>query len=286
MRYLQLRVGIAILLVALLGACSSSQTKEDEAEIIPPVADAGTDAVPEPGAELANSSDAFGEPAPDAAPTPDATPTDSALPPADTFATDSTMTDPALTPAPTPTPSDTAMTSSLTDFGSKAAEPMTVSNVQTSGQMEDYTVLSGDTLMKFAFENYGSVYMWRSIYNANKDKISDPNSIPKGIVLKIDKPSSPVAVDRTGEKYLIKQGDTLGRISGALYGTPSRWKEIWEHNKQLIKNPNKIFSGFYLYYTASPSSASQAAGLPSSAAETSAAPLQATAVDAGTSVAK
>jgi hypothetical protein len=51
-----------------------------------------------------------------------------------------------------------------------------------------------------------------------------------------------------GERYLIKQGDTLGSISGSVYGTPRKWKKIWETNKDLIKDPNRIFSGFYISY--------------------------------------
>jgi hypothetical protein len=118
------------------------------------------------------------------------------------------------------------------------------------GQVEDYAVRQGDTLMKIAFATYGDVYKWKSIYEANKDKISNPNSIPKGIVIKVERPSTPVSVERNGEKYLIKNGDTLGKISNNLYGSPSKWKKLWEYNKQLVQNPNKIFSGFYLYYLA------------------------------------
>lgn len=116
------------------------------------------------------------------------------------------------------------------------------------GPQTDYTVQSGDTLMKIAFETYGDVYKWKAILEANKDKISDPNSLKKGDTLKLDAPAAAVAVDRNGEKYLIKNGDTLGKISGQVYGTPAKWKEIWNNNKQLIHDPNKIFAGFYLYY--------------------------------------
>jgi hypothetical protein len=52
-----------------------------------------------------------------------------------------------------------------------------------------------------------------------------------------------------GDKYLIKHGDTLGTISNDLYGTSSKWKKLWKNNRELIKDPNRIFAGFYLYYT-------------------------------------
>lgn len=117
-----------------------------------------------------------------------------------------------------------------------------------SGVMDSYAVQNGDTLMKIAFETYGDVFRWKEIYDANKERISNPNSIPAGTRLKVEKPAAPISIERNGEKYLIKTGDTLGKISGAVYGTQSKWKKIWENNKQLIHNPNKIFAGFYLYY--------------------------------------
>jgi len=113
-------------------------------------------------------------------------------------------------------------------------------------------VQEGDTLMKIAFETYGDLYQWRRIYEGNKDKINDPNAVPKGTVIKVERPATAVAIDRNGEKYLIKNGDTLGKISGSVYGTESKWRKIWENNRQLIRDPNKIFAGFYLYYVVGP----------------------------------
>ena len=104
--------------------------------------------------------------------------------------------------------------------------------------------------MKIAYVTYGNVYRWKAIYEANRDKISDPNRVPSGVVLKIDKPNEPVNVERNGERYEIRRGDTLGKISNNVYGTPGKWKKLWENNRQLIRDPNKIFAGFSLYYVA------------------------------------
>jgi nucleoid-associated protein YgaU len=116
------------------------------------------------------------------------------------------------------------------------------------GEMSDYSVQRGDTLMRIAYETYGDLYQWRRIYNENKDRISDPNNVPPGVVLKLQKPAQPFSPVGQGEKYLIAKGDTLGKISSRVYGTPSKWKKVWENNQQMIKDPNKIYAGFYLYY--------------------------------------
>lgn len=125
----------------------------------------------------------------------------------------------------------------------KAPEPQV-----TSGEHISYTVQSGDTLMKIAFEQYGNLYEWKKIKELNSDQLEGQSQLKPGMVLKIEKPAVPVVIEKNGERYLIKHGDTLGVISNNVYGTQTRWKEIWNNNKQLIKNPNKIYAGFYLYY--------------------------------------
>jgi len=149
----------------------------------------------------------------------------------------------AGSPAPPPAPEAPPSNSSA---ATSQSSPM-----GHAGEMspDSYTVQKGDTLMKIAFEIYGEVSKWRSVYETNKGVIKDPNSVPAGVNLKVMKPATPILLEKNGERYLIKKGDTLGKISTALYGVKSKWKEIWQNNKQLIRNPNRIFAGFFLYYT-------------------------------------
>lgn len=44
----------------------------------------------------------------------------------------------------------------------------------------DYTIKSGDSLSKIARQFYGNANDWQKIYEANKDKIKDPNLIHPG----------------------------------------------------------------------------------------------------------
>jgi nucleoid-associated protein YgaU len=113
---------------------------------------------------------------------------------------------------------------------------------------EAYVVRPGDTLMKIAYENYGDLHKWREIYEANKGKIHDPNAVPPGTQLQLD-PSQRKTIAHNGSQYRIKGGDTLGSISMDVYGKKEKWKRLWKNNKQLIPDPNKIYAGFYLYYT-------------------------------------
>ena len=44
----------------------------------------------------------------------------------------------------------------------------------------DYVVQSGDSLSKIAKQFYGNASDWQKIFEANKDKIKDPNLIHPG----------------------------------------------------------------------------------------------------------
>ncbi|HXH50535.1 MAG TPA: LysM peptidoglycan-binding domain-containing protein [Terriglobia bacterium] len=48
-----------------------------------------------------------------------------------------------------------------------------------------YTVKAGDTLSKIAKQFYGNAGSYMKIFEANKDKLTDPNKIQVGQVLKI-----------------------------------------------------------------------------------------------------
>ena len=46
--------------------------------------------------------------------------------------------------------------------------------------------------------------------------------------------------------YIVKKGESLWDISKKVYGKGSRWKEIYEANRDKIKNPNKLYKGLEL----------------------------------------
>ena len=50
---------------------------------------------------------------------------------------------------------------------------------------ETYTVKSGDSLSKIAKKKYGNANLWKTIYEANKDRIKNPDLIQVGWELKI-----------------------------------------------------------------------------------------------------
>lgn len=117
-----------------------------------------------------------------------------------------------------------------------------------SGDWGEHHVVKGETLMKIAFNIYGDIDKWRTLYSENLQKFRNGRPLMVGMKLKYQRPLEPFVRDTSGESYLIKDGDSLGGIALELYGRVSKWRKVFERNRDLIKDPNKIYAGFWLYY--------------------------------------
>jgi nucleoid-associated protein YgaU len=274
----ELKVAVLLFAILLVSACSSS--KVDSTEETPetaastdmmsddpeapdavasseeaPAPEANTDAVPPPNEEPPPPADLASAPTEaDAPPAPDVTTTaaETAVPPppveepvVDVESKSAVTENPNLAQEPAPA----ALEATETPPPAPREEPSLASSAtsQVTGEVTRYRVKRGDTLMKIAFENYGDLYRWKDILDGNQSVLKDPNEIAPGTTLMLSG-AGMVTIERNGEKYLIKVGDTLGLISNEVYGTKAKWKKLWENNRQMIKNPNRIYAGFNLYY--------------------------------------
>lgn len=136
------------------------------------------------------------------------------------------------------------------------------------GEAGTYTVRPGDTLSSISNNVYGSPNFWSKIAQANPNV--NPNRLRVGQVLVIP-PESEVrgsgrAEATSGERasgsalvrdpqreYQVVPGDSLSRISQQLYGTPNRWREIYELNRDAIgPSPTRLRVGMVLKLPAPP----------------------------------
>jgi nucleoid-associated protein YgaU len=149
------------------------------------------------------------------------------------------------------------MTSTMAfDDSSSSAPPIAartsapVKTKSSSGQATaQYTVQKNETLMMIAFKLYGDYARWKELANSNRDALKGSTVVREGMSLKYVAPEREFVWNPQGSPYLIRTGDTLGGISRSVYNTVKRWKLLWENNRPLIKDPNKIFAGFTIYYT-------------------------------------
>ena len=127
--------------------------------------------------------------------------------------------------------------------------PVITNDISTeSGSMGQYTVQKNETLMMISFKLYGDYARWKELANMNSGTLKGGTTISPGMTLNYTVPAESFVWNPQGNPYLIKTGDTLGGISKEVYATVKKWKLLWENNKPLIKDPNKIYAGFTIYY--------------------------------------
>lgn len=143
-----------------------------------------------------------------------------------------------------------------TDIASLDESQVDAESIQEPGEFQAgndvmekvYEVQPNETLMMISFKLYGDYARWKEIANLNGDVLDGSTNVAAGTKLKYLSNGQDFQWNPEGNPYLIKNGDTLGTISDNVYQTPSRWKDIWHNNRPLIKDPDKIFAGFTLYY--------------------------------------
>ena len=119
---------------------------------------------------------------------------------------------------------------------------------RSGGATASYQVEKNETLMLIAFKLYGDYSRWRELADLNAGKLGPGNQVMAGSTIQYYTDGSGFSFNPAGEAYLIKQRDTLSKISNKVYGTYNKWRAIWDNNRPLIKNPDLIFAGFTIYY--------------------------------------
>ena len=133
------------------------------------------------------------------------------------------------------------------DDDTDVADSSPAPSMEMTGSNGVYNVQAGDTLMLIAFKIYGDYDMWRKLARLNSGKLGPNYSVSVNMSLTYDEPANKFEWNPSGNPYLIRSGDTLGTISRDTYGSMGYWKNIWNNNRPLIKDPNRIFAGFTIY---------------------------------------
>jgi nucleoid-associated protein YgaU len=134
----------------------------------------------------------------------------------------------------------------------KMAEPMAqaTQTPRTPAPASTYRVKAGDTLWTIAESQLGAGSRWMSIYAANKGQVSHPSRIQIGQVLQLPQRQQASKASAAKVRITVRPGDSLSLIAKRRLGRIDRWREIYDMNRQTLRNPRLIFPGQTLWIPA------------------------------------
>jgi nucleoid-associated protein YgaU len=86
------------------------------------------------------------------------------------------------------------------------------------------------------------------IFGPSKEKARpDFSNVQRGGSSTAPAPAPPATLPdlapMSGETYVVVEGDSLSKIAQRRYGAASRWRRIFEANRDIIKDPDLIYPG-------------------------------------------
>ena len=126
-------------------------------------------------------------------------------------------------------------------------------------------VQPGETLFVIAEKYYGNGEYYKSIYEANRDKMTSPNNVRVGVRLVIPNRAgtvsegtpAPVTDNSTTTTqqyttYTVKSGDTMSVLAQKFYGTTRALPKLIELNRDKIADPDWVPVGTKLKVPVNP----------------------------------
>lgn len=122
-------------------------------------------------------------------------------------------------------------------------ESLTVTESTVGGENDvvtSHVVGVGDSLWKLAVKYYDDPNALGLIYEANKDKLRSPNTLPKGMTLIIPARRQfdvwkPVAASSRKVDYEVPPETTLSEIAKNICGFSEAWERIYNANKAKLE---------------------------------------------------
>ncbi len=141
-----------------------------------------------------------------------------------------------------------------------AATPIRIAKsveaAEREAAVDTHRIQSGDTFSSLAERYYGSTKFTRFLME-NNPQITDPNRLRLGTIVKIpsrpkDRAQRTPAVRKSAaaktvngpKTYVVKPGDSFYAIARDVLGDATRWKELFELNRQGVRgDPTRLQIG-------------------------------------------
>jgi nucleoid-associated protein YgaU len=147
---------------------------------------------------------------------------------------------------------------------SRAGRPdVSIRTVTAADGVQEYVIREGDTLSEIAGRELGQPDLYPMIYDANRDVLRDPESIPVGQKIRIPllhrpTPAAPPTTPQRGDEpaqadpshstrtYEVQENDTLIRIARRFYHRDAMYVEILRANRDRLAAPEDLRPGMIL----------------------------------------
>ncbi len=131
-----------------------------------------------------------------------------------------------------------------------------VAAARREAAVDTHRIQSGDTFSSLAEHYYGSAKFTRFLIE-NNPQITDPNRLRLGAIVRIPtRPTDSAQLGSTVRKsaaaktvdgrrtYVVKPGDSFYAIARDVLGDATRWKEVFELNRQSVRgDPTRLQVG-------------------------------------------
>lgn len=136
------------------------------------------------------------------------------------------------------------------------------------GNFRIHKVQSKEDLCKIAKKYYGDASKWNVIFNANRDKIQDQNSLKIGMdliipeekvvsqklktemttpslshVVEVEDEKPAETLKLAGKTHVVQQGDSFYKLAVKYYNDGAKWNKIFDANKRILKNQKSLKLG-------------------------------------------
>lgn len=136
----------------------------------------------------------------------------------------------------------------------RSATPTTGRSEAAGVNQKVIEVRAGDTLSSLSQEHLGSHDRWSELFEANRDQLKRPDQIRVGMKLRVssrgsegDRPSSKreqgSGQGGTASVYVVQPNDSLSSIAGKVLGDPGRWADVYEANRDQLRDPDALQVG-------------------------------------------
>ena len=119
-------------------------------------------------------------------------------------------------------------------------------STEEQASVKIHQVAPGESLWQISQKYYNDGYKWVEIAKVNN--LASPDLLEAGQALAIPELTvipSTVSEEKTipTSEYLVAQGDDLWKIAVRAYADGYQWTKIWEANKTVIANPDRVEVG-------------------------------------------